>query len=93
MVLAVLAFFTEHPWSGALWMLLPAVILHVYPVFMQRSILLRLQPLLDAQARLQTDPPRSRLASVSFWPRLAIRCSWTRYYGRAECNPARAPHR
>ena len=52
MVLAVLAFFTEHPWSGALWMLLPAVIPHFYPVFMQRSILLRLQPLLDAQARI-----------------------------------------
>jgi hypothetical protein len=42
---------SEHPWSGALWMLLPAVVPHFYPVFMQRSILLRLQPLLDAQAR------------------------------------------
>jgi hypothetical protein len=32
---------------------LPAVIPHFYPVFMQRSILLRLQPLLDnAAARL-----------------------------------------
>ena len=51
-VLAVLALSTEHPWSGALWMLLPAVIPHFYPVFMQRSILLRLQPLLGAQARL-----------------------------------------
>jgi hypothetical protein len=51
-VLAVLALSTEHPWSGALRMLLPAVIPHFYPVFMQRSILLRLQPLLDAQARL-----------------------------------------
>lgn len=46
-VFAVLALSTEHPWSGALWMLLPAVIPHVYPVLMQRSILLRLQPLID----------------------------------------------
>lgn len=46
-VLAVCALATEHPRSGALWMLLPALIPHVYPVFMQRSILLRLQPLLD----------------------------------------------
>jgi hypothetical protein len=46
-VLAVFALSTEAPWRGALWMLLPAVIPHVYPVLMQRSILLRLQPLLD----------------------------------------------
>jgi glycosyl-4,4'-diaponeurosporenoate acyltransferase len=45
--LAILALSTNHPWSGALWMLLPAIIPHFYPVFMQRSILLRLQPLLD----------------------------------------------
>jgi hypothetical protein len=52
-VAAIFALSTEHPWSGALWMLLPAVIPHFYPVFMQRSILLRLQPLLDnAAARL-----------------------------------------
>jgi Glycosyl-4,4'-diaponeurosporenoate acyltransferase len=49
-VLAVCALSTKHPWSGALWMLLPAVIPHVYPVFMQRSIMLRLQPLLDNAA-------------------------------------------
>ena len=49
-VLAVFALSTEHPWSGALWMLLPAVIPHFYPVFLQRSILLRLQPLLDNAA-------------------------------------------
>lgn len=46
-VLAVCALFAAHPWSGALWMLLPAVIPHFYPVLMQRSIQLRLQPLLD----------------------------------------------
>jgi ubiquinone/menaquinone biosynthesis C-methylase UbiE len=45
--LAVLALFSRHPWKGALLMLLPGVILHLYPVLVQRSIMLRLQPLLD----------------------------------------------
>ena len=47
LLLAVLALFTRHPWSAALWMLLPGVVVHLYPVLLQRSILLRLQPLLD----------------------------------------------
>ena len=46
-LLAVLALFSGHPWSGALWMLLPGVPVHLYPVLLQRSIMLRLQPLLD----------------------------------------------
>ena len=46
-LLAVLALFTRHPWSGALWMLLAAVAVHLYPVLLQRSIVLRVQPLLD----------------------------------------------
>jgi hypothetical protein len=46
-LLAVVALFSRHPWSGALWMLLPGVVVHVYPVLLQRSIMLRLQPLLD----------------------------------------------
>jgi hypothetical protein len=46
-LLAVLALFSRHPWSGALWMLLPGVVVHLYPVLVQRSIMLRLQPLLD----------------------------------------------
>ncbi len=46
-LLAVLALFTRHPWSAALWMLLPGVVVHLYPVLLQRSIMLRLQPLLD----------------------------------------------
>ncbi|HJT68927.1 MAG TPA: hypothetical protein VJ731_01935 [Terriglobales bacterium] len=46
-VLAVLALFSRHPWSSALWMLLPGVVVHLYPVLLQRSIMLRLQPLLD----------------------------------------------
>jgi Glycosyl-4,4'-diaponeurosporenoate acyltransferase len=50
-VLAVLALSTKHPWSGALWMLLLAVIPHFYPVLLQRSILLRLQPLLEKHER------------------------------------------
>jgi len=46
-LLAVLALFTRHPCRGALWMLLPGVVVHLYPVLLQRSIMLRLQPLLD----------------------------------------------
>jgi hypothetical protein len=46
-LLATLALFSRHPWSAALWMLLPGVFVHLYPVLLQRSIMLRLQPLLD----------------------------------------------
>lgn len=46
-LLAVLALLSRHPWFAALWMLLPGVVVHFYPVLLQRSILLRLQPLLD----------------------------------------------
>ncbi|MDE3109642.1 MAG: methyltransferase domain-containing protein [Acidobacteriota bacterium] len=46
-LLAVLALFSMHPWQGALLMLLPGVVLHLYPVLLQRSLMLRLQPLLD----------------------------------------------
>jgi hypothetical protein len=45
-VLAGAALFTGYPW-GAVWILLPGVVLHLYPVLLQRSITLRLQPLLD----------------------------------------------
>jgi hypothetical protein len=47
LLLAVLALFSRYPWKAALWMLLPGVIVHLYPVLLQRSIMLRLQPLLD----------------------------------------------
>ena len=56
LLLAVLALFSRHPWSGALWMLLPGVVVHLYPVLLQRSTLLRLQrcirrvPLIAADA-------------------------------------------
>ena len=46
-LLAVLALFTKRPWSAALWMLLPGLVVHLYPLLLQRSIMLRLQPLLD----------------------------------------------
>lgn len=46
-LLAVLALSTRHPRSATLWMLLPGVVVHLYPVLLQRSIMLRLQPLLD----------------------------------------------
>jgi hypothetical protein len=46
-VLAVLALFTRRPWSGALWMLMPGLVVHLYSVLLQRSIMLRLRPLLD----------------------------------------------
>ena len=40
------ALLTGYPW-GALWILAPGVAVHLYPVLLQRSITLRLQPLLD----------------------------------------------
>jgi len=45
-LLAAVALCTGHPW-GALLILLPGVVVHLYPVLLQRSITLRLQPLLD----------------------------------------------
>lgn len=55
-LLAVLALFSRHPWSAALWMLLPGVVVHLYPVLLQRSIMLRLRPLLDKAAVSVHDP-------------------------------------
>lgn len=46
LLLAVAALITAHPW-GALWILLPGVVAHLYPMLLQRSIMLRIQPLLD----------------------------------------------
>jgi hypothetical protein len=46
-LLAILALTGKRPWSAALWMLALGVVLHLYPVLLQRSMLLRLQPLLD----------------------------------------------
>jgi hypothetical protein len=46
------AFLTGHPW-GTLWILVPGVALHLYPVLLQRSLMLRLQPVLDRLAVAQ----------------------------------------
>ena len=45
-MLAAVALFTGHQ-RGALWILLPGVVVHLYPVLLQRSIMLRLQRLQD----------------------------------------------
>jgi len=45
-LLSVFTLFTGHRW-GAVWILLPGVVVHLYPVLLQRSIMLRLQRLLD----------------------------------------------
>jgi hypothetical protein len=42
-LLAILALFSRHPWNAALWMLLPGADVHLSPVLLQRSIMLRLQ--------------------------------------------------
>ncbi len=44
LLLAAATLFTGYPWT-ALWVLLPGVVVHFYPTLLQRSILLRLQPL------------------------------------------------
>ena len=46
LLFAAFALFTGHR-RGALWIMLPGVIVHFYPLLLQRSIMLRLQPLLD----------------------------------------------
>jgi hypothetical protein len=33
------------------WILLPGVFLHLYPVLLQRAVMLRLQPLLERSLR------------------------------------------
>jgi hypothetical protein len=57
-LLAAVALFTGHPW-GAVWILLPGVVVHLHPVLLQRSILLRLQPLLDKSGCRNLDLVRA----------------------------------
>lgn len=57
-VLAALALFTGYPW-GTVWILLPGVVLHLYPVLLQRAILLRLQPLLRNSGATEGSPEES----------------------------------
>jgi hypothetical protein len=69
-VLAGVAHFTGYPW-GAVWILLPGVVLHLYPVLLQRAILLRLQPLLrNSGATERTMRSRDLPASCSGTPDL-----------------------
>lgn len=58
LLFAGFALFTGHRW-GALWILLPGVFVHLYPVLLQRSIMLRLQPLLNPSPSRLVDTPRS----------------------------------
>ena len=53
LALAALALMTGHS-AGVLWILLPGIAAHLYPVLLQRWMLLRLQPLLIKAA--ETDP-------------------------------------
>ncbi len=46
LLLSALAMLTGHLW-GALWIMLPGVVVHLYPMLLQRAILLRLQPLVS----------------------------------------------
>lgn len=46
LLLSLAALLAGYAW-GALWIITPGVVLHFYPVMLQRSIMLRLQPLLD----------------------------------------------
>ena len=49
LLVSAAALFAGHLW-GALWILLPGVATHLYPVLLQRSIMLRLQPLLNERS-------------------------------------------
>jgi len=61
-LLAAAALFTRHPWGG-LWILLPGVVVHLYPVLLQRSVMLRLQPVLDKpNSRVRRGTPRITIA-------------------------------
>lgn len=62
-LLAVLALFTRRARSGALWMLLPGVVLHLYPVLLQRSLMLRLRPMVEktrSWCLVEDGAPRQR---------------------------------
>jgi hypothetical protein len=49
-LLSAAALFTGHAW-GALGILLPGVFIHLYPVLLQRAVMLRLRPLLEKSLR------------------------------------------
>lgn len=58
LLLAAFAFFTGHGW-GALWIVLGGVVFHLYPMLLQRSIMLRLQPVLDKSRHHRGGPSES----------------------------------
>jgi hypothetical protein len=57
-VLAALALVRGYPW-GAVCILLLGVVFHLYPVLLQRAILLRLQPLLRPAGAAEWSPEES----------------------------------
>jgi hypothetical protein len=58
LVLAAFALVRGYPW-GAVWILLPGVVFHLYPVLLQRGILRRLQPLLRTPGAAEWSPEES----------------------------------
>jgi len=50
MALATLAYRTGHPW-GTFWMMLSGIVLHLYPVMLQRWMTLRVAPLVRRAGR------------------------------------------
>ena len=63
LLLAAFVLFTGHR-SGALWILLSGVVIHLYPVLLQRSIMLRLQPVLDRSRHHRGGPSESHRVSL-----------------------------
>jgi len=47
LLLTMLSLFSDKPLNAALWILCPGIIVHLYPALLQRSIMLRLYPLLE----------------------------------------------
>lgn len=63
---AVFVLLIGHRWA-ALWILLPGVLVHLYPVLLQRSIMLRLQPVLAryAASRLKAGSGEPQIMAAS----------------------------
>lgn len=54
-LLTILSLFSRYPLNAVLWMLCPGIVVHLYPVLLQRSIMLRLYTLLDKLVDKQPD--------------------------------------
>jgi hypothetical protein len=59
LALAGFALATGHA-TGAAWIMLLGIVVHLYPVLLQRAMLLRLQPVLDASATGRSGRPPER---------------------------------